>query len=161
MPDPVVSIIPIQPLHPKLGKLVPFVAQRILDLASQVQPQFDPVVLTQAYLSRLYAGDATVAILAFVEDNGALVGHALAELQTDGIRRWVTVHQMKQDGNVGDAVQRALGELSSWGRAYGADVLEVVMSRDDQKWREKYGFTKVQYRVFRDLNDEGSAPPSE
>lgn len=139
---PQIVVLPVDPLHGPTAMLLPFIAQRVFGMASDRQAELDPERFTRNLMTRLWAGDPNVLVLAFLEPSGKLVGHVVAELCTDGTRRWIFVAQTKADGNVGDAVRRALTMLDEWGARHKATVMNMATHRDDAAWSRKYGLEK-------------------
>jgi hypothetical protein len=147
---PQVVVLPVDPLNGPTAMLLPFIAQRIFSMANERMQELDPERMTRTLLTRLWAGDPGVLVLAMLEPSGKLVGHLTAEYCTDGVKKWIFVAQTKADGNVGDAVKRAILMLEQWAvsleqaQPVGVKVSLIAMAthRDDAAWARKYSFEK-------------------
>lgn len=155
MPEPTVHVLSVDPYDKVLGLLVPAIVQRILEFARVGLSELDPMMVASSYMSRLFMRDPNVDVLAFVEPNGKVVGHAIGTLETDGTNKWVFVQQCRADGNVGDAVQRAIAYADEWGRQRGATAMLFATNRADSSWKRKYGFETVRHVMYRELGAEG------
>ncbi len=157
---PQIVVLPVDPLNGPTAMLLPFIAQRIYNMASERMVEVDPTRFTRAILARLWAGDPAVVILAMLEPTGKLVGHLCAELCTDSVKKWVFVHQTKADGNVGDAVKRAIVLLDQWAASLkdttapgGVPVTLMTMAthRNDAAWQRKYGLETHRQVLMREV----------
>ncbi len=154
MPEPTVQIVPIDPYDRITGLLVPYVTQRIIEMAGVVSPELEPSQVALAYMSRLFNRDPNVGVIALVETNGKVVGHAVASLESDGVKKWVHVGQCRADGNVGDAIKRAVEYADEWGKARGATHMTMSTSRVDTGWKRKFNFDVVRHLMIRDIGVE-------
>lgn len=134
--------------------LTPFLAKRIEEYAREYQPEDDPVFFSQMVLKKLWGGDLDILILGIVDTETAqLVGHAVASLETHGLRQYVYVSQIRvgQPGgsgqNVGTAKQDALEKIHEWTKSLGVTQVLLATNRDGRDMAEKYG-----YRKFRTLH---------
>jgi hypothetical protein len=157
---PQVVVLPVDPLNGPTAMLLPFISQRIYNMASERMAELDPRRFTQALMARLWAGDPAVLILAMLEPSGKLVGHLTAELCTDSVKKWIFVHQTKADGNVGDAVKRAITMLDQWAATLkdttapgGVPVSLMTMAthRNDAAWQRKYGLETHRQVLMREV----------
>lgn len=157
---PQIVVLPVDPLNGPTAMLLPFIAQRIFNMASERMTEVDPGRFTRAILARLWGGDHTVLVLAMLEPTGKLVGHVCAEFCTDGVKKWVFVHQTKADGNVGDAVKRAIVILDQWAGTLtnstapqGVPVTLMTMAthRNDAAWQRKYGLETHRQVLMREV----------
>ena len=157
-----VHVVALDPYHPTLGGLVPIVAQRVMNFAKEFTPEFNPRLVAQAILVPLWGQDPHVRVLAFVDDGGTVVGHAITSVQTDGINSWVMVSQCQADHAVGDAVKRAIIDVGEWVKkvvnptlyAQGRPlVTQMVMStgRNEKSWERAYGFRVKRRVMYRDI----------
>lgn len=147
-----VLVVTVNPLDKTTGLLVPVVAQRILDTAEAHFDELDPHLYTSQMMTRLWAGDPDVLIVALVEEGTfKVVGHGVAEIAKHGPNCWVFVSQMKADQNVGDAVKRAILVADEWGKSRGAEKMVMATSRSDTAWRRKYGFLGMRHLMVRNI----------
>lgn len=151
---PQVVVLPVDPLNGPTAMLLPFIAHRIFTMAAERMQEVDPERFTRTILARLWGQDPGVLILAFLEPSGKLVGHVTAEICTDGVKRWLFVHQTKADGNVGDAVKRAMLMLDAWGTGHKATVMTIATHRSDDAWRRKYGLETHRQVLMREIGSE-------
>lgn len=151
MPDAVLVVL-VDPYDPVTGLLVPAVAQRILAFSREHFCELDPEMYARNIMGRLWARDPRVAVGALVEAaTSKVVGHAVATIEEDGRNRWVFISQCKADGNVGDAVKRAILLADQWGRAQGATQMVMSTPRADAAWKRKYGFDTMRHLMIRKL----------
>lgn len=156
---PQVVVLPVDPLNGPTAMLLPFIAQRIFNMAGERAQELDPERFARSFMARLWAGDSGVLLLAFLEPSGKLVGHVAAEGCTDGIRKWIFVAQTKADGNVGDAVKRAMLMLDEWGKRLGATTMTIATHRSDAAWARKYGLEPHRQVLMREIGSTvGPAP---
>ena len=148
---PQVVVLPVDPLNGPTAMLLPFIAQRIFSMAQERMSELDPERFTRSLLARLWASDQSVLVLAFIEPSGKLVGHVVAECCTDGVKRWLFVSQTKADGNVGDAVRRALTILDEWGKSLNATIMTMATHRSDAAWQRKYGLETHRQVLMREI----------
>lgn len=149
---PQVLVVPVDPLNGPTALNLPFLAQRIYAMAQERMAEADPERFTRSVLTRLWAGDQGLLLLMFLDpQNGKILGHVVAELCTDGVKRWVFVHQTKADGNVGDAVKRAIGILDEWGTALKATMMTMATHRNDAAWQRKYGLETHRQVLMREI----------
>lgn len=148
---PQVVVLPVDPLNGPTAMLLPFIAHRIFAMASERMQELDPERFTRALMARLWGQDPAVLLLAMLEPTGKLVGHVTAEICTDGVKRWVFVHQTKADGNVGDAVRRAMLILDEWGKSREAKVMTIATHRSDAAWQRKYGLEPHRQVLMREI----------
>ena len=151
---PQIVVLPVDPLNGPTAMLLPFIAHRIFSMAGERMQELDPERFTRALMARLWGQDPGVLLLAMLEPSGKLVGHVTAEVCTDGVKRWVFVHQTKADGNVGDAVKRALVMLDSWGQQHQATTMTIATHRDDAAWRRKYALEPHRQVLMRAIGSE-------
>lgn len=146
-----IVLVPIDPFDKVGGLLFPQIAQRVLAMAREHVQEIDPEPFTRQLIARVTAGDPSVLLLAMVNGDGRVVGHATITLEQAGDRRWVHVSQCKADGNVGDAVKRAIELVDAWGRERGATLMTMATHRSDSAWQKKYGFQTHRYLMRREL----------
>lgn len=148
---PQVVVLPVDPLKGPTAMLLPFIAQRIFNMASERMQECDPERFTRSLMTRVWAQDPGILVLAMLEPSGKLVGHTTAEICTDGVRRWVFVHQTKADGNVGDAVRRVMNMLDQWGASHKATTMTICTHRSDAAWQRKYGLEPHRQVLMREI----------
>jgi len=148
---PQVVVLPVDPLNGPTAMLLPFIAQRIFSMAQERMSELDPERFTRSLLARLWSSDQSILVLAFIEPSGKLVGHVVAECCTDGVKRWLFVSQTKADGNVGDAVRRALTMLDEWGKSLSATMMTMATHRSDAAWQRKYGLETHRQVLMREI----------
>lgn len=158
---PQVLVMPVDPLTEPCGMLMPFITQRIYAMAEERASEMDPGQFTRSWMARLWARDPSIAVLIFLEPTGKLVGHVLAELCGDGVKKWVFVSQCKADGNVGDAVKRAMVIGDEWGAQRGATTMTMATHRSDAAWQRKYGLESHRQVLLREIGSPIGKPPAE
>lgn len=151
-----VSVVRVDPYDPVTGLLVPIISQRMLEMARAVAHEFDPEQLVKSTMVKLWAHDPTIGVLAFVDEKGQCVGHCVASIESDGVNRWVFVSQVKADGNVGDAVSRAIEVADKWGKDNGCTWMLMATGRSEKAWEKKYGFKLSRRVMARQIGDKES-----
>jgi hypothetical protein len=155
---PQVVVLPVDPLNGPTAMLLPFIAHRIFTMAGERMSELDPERFTRTILARLWSGDPGVLVLAFLEPSGKLVGHVVAEICTDNVKRWIFVSQTKADGNVGDAVKRTILMLDEWAKQFSATTMCFATHRSDAAWQKKYGFEPHRQVMMRAIGSEIGQP---
>ena len=153
-----IHLVRLNPYDPNLGVLVPIVARRITEFAREYQKELDPITVAQAVMVPLWNRDPFTLVLAMVNTEGVVVGHAVGAINTDGIRHRLTITQTQADGAVGDAVTRSLDFAAEWVRkeidplleARGLGVVQkmvLVTGKNEKAWERDYGF-KLERRIL-------------
>jgi hypothetical protein len=150
-----ISLVPINP-YDKSGLLLPFVAQRVSEMAQQHMHELDPETWTRTVLSRLCAGDPHLLVLAFVGAKGDVVGHGVASIESFGPSKWVFISQCRVEPGEGSSdptlVARAIECVDTWAK-HGFGVTRMLMAspRSDEAWRRKYGFKTLRHVMEREV----------
>lgn len=153
------TVLPIDPMHPKLGLVAPLFAQRVLAFADQYQPEINSVEFTRALMAKLYLGDPNILALGIIEEDSAtLVGHALATLDMFGTARWVTISQVRADENVGDARVKAVEDILEWAQARGVTKVILHTNRDGKDWEKRLGFKPYRHMLRVSLDPPSQSP---
>ena len=155
---PQVLVIPVDPLNPPCSMLMPFIAQRIYTMAEERAAETDAGQFTRSFIARLWARDPNLLALVFLEPSGRLVGHVTAEMCGDGVKKWVFVSQCKADGNVGDAVKRAILTIDEWAGTKGATNMTMATHRSDAAWQRKYSLSTHRYVMLREIGSTIGTP---
>jgi hypothetical protein len=155
---PQIVVLPVDPLNGPTAMLLPFIAQRIFQMAGERAQELDPERFVRSIMARVWAQDPGVLLLAMLEPSGKLVGHVTAEICTDGVKRWIFVSQTKADGNVGDAVKRVMLILDEWGKRHQATVMTIATHRSDAAWQRKYGLEPHRQVLMRDVGSPIGQP---
>ena len=153
-----IHLVRLNPYDPNLGLLVPIVAKRVMAFAREHQKELDPVSVAQAIMVPLWARDPFTLVLAMVNTDGTVVGHAVGAVNTDGSHHWLTVTQTQADGAVGDAVLRSLDAAKEWVKTEINPLLEargfnpvskmvLVTGKNEKAWEHDYGF-RLERRVL-------------
>lgn len=114
------------------------------DAPMGVDPHGQVRALRQAY----EAGGDTVFLIAFLNAEGHLVGHAAATL--DG-QDCLLVHQAVLDGPAGDALARGILLADTWAQARGARFMLMAATDHPDVWTRRYGFEFSRYLMGRPL----------
>lgn len=153
-----VHLVRLNPYDPNLGVLVPIVSKRIVEYAREHMKELDPVLVARQVMVPLWNQDPTVLVLAMVNTEGVVVGHAVGGIQSDGINSWLVITQTQADGAVGDAVRRSLDFARTWvaeevnpvlaqaGRRL-VSRLSYVTGKNEKAWEGDYGL-KLERRVL-------------
>ena len=153
MAAPKVHVVVVDPYDARAGLLVPAVTQRIRAFCAQYMDEVDPDAFTRATMVQLWAQNPRLAIVALVNDEGKVVGHAVASIEESGEKVRVFISQCQADGNVGDAVKRAIALADAWGRKHGATHMAMSTQRDDGAWERRYGFKTQRHLMVRMIGD--------
>ena len=159
-----ITLVKVDPYHPVTGLLVPFLCRRIMDMAASRQEERDPQQFTRDIMSRLWAQDPSLGVLAMLDEKGRLVGHAVATIETDGKNHWLFVQQTKADGDVGDAVDRAMGEAKGWAAQVSERLVTagfrpitkglMVTTRSDAAWQRRHKLKAIRHVMEFELTEE-------
>lgn len=143
------QILKVDPFHPVLGKMVPMVVARIMDYARQYVPEMPPETMASGVMTRLFAGDKDVLVLAVVDDTtGGIVGHLVADRAPDHLN----VYQYRMDeGGHGEGLE-ALKTAEEWladvnHRTSSKTVLTVTPSAVN-RWKGR-GFSPARVIMVR------------
>lgn len=159
-----IHLVRLDPYDPNLGVLVPIVAKRIVEFSREHTKEMDSILVAQAVMVPLWNRDPFILVLAMVNTEGLVVGHAVGAINTDGVNHWLTVSQTQADGAVGDAVKRAITYAQEWVEKdvnprlrergqHPVTQMVMVTGKNEKAWERTYGF-RVQRRVMvRDLAD--------
>ena len=138
---------------------MPIVAKRIMAFAREHQKELDPVAVAQAVMVPLWSRDPFTLVLAMVNpESGAVVGHAVGAVNSDGSRHWLTITPTQADGADGDAVQPSLDIDREWvastinpvllARGFNpVDKMVLVTGKNEKAWEHDYGF-RLERRVL-------------
>lgn len=151
-----VKVVKVDPLHPVLGRLVPYVIQRVLDYAKAANPEVDAENVARVALATLAVGGPTQILLAFVDEQANVVGHLLAGAANDGKKWVVSINQLRSDQNVGDAGKDAVQMVEQWAReTVKAETLTfVAVGNQGKRWEER-GFKPVRTIMVKELTQQG------
>ena len=146
----------IDPYDRHQGVLVPFLTPRVLKTATERLTESDPAHFTRFVFSRVFNRDPALRLTAFVEGD-ALVGHAIASIEYDGVKPWVYISQLTLDPiNVGDARDRYINEIDSWAASLQVPTMLLVSPRKDEALAKKHGFTVARVILTRPVGATGS-----
>lgn len=148
--------IVVDPYDPSVGMLVPLLTQRILAFSREHVAEVQPEQTARVFMSRLMVLDPALRMVAFIAEDGRMVGHAVATIETDGDCTWAFVWQVHLDSSINaeNAVPQALDLLVEWTHEYSQRVLlsqgkspisQILMAthRDDRAFQKKYGFEQL------------------
>jgi|SRR5262245_4277335 len=156
-------VVKVDPYDPLTGLLVPFVAQRIIETSKLLAPESSPDSVARGVLPRLYQGDPSQLVLAILNEDNHVVGHAVAQMGMDHGACWATVMQIRADQNVGLGQKAALDAIRQWAQRLGATKLVLVTGRGDKGWEEEYGFRLSRQVKVADItlgaSTNGAHPP--
>jgi hypothetical protein len=133
---PAISVVPVTVDHPKLGLIYPFLVRRILKDGKDSQ---EPEANLREFLASHVKASPYVLLLAMVAGDGQVVGHTLAIAQAET----ACILQCRADGNVGDAVDRAIAMVENWAQTLSCTQV-LVTSRNEAQWRKR-GFRTLRY----------------
>ena len=130
-----IQLVPLSPLD-KTGYLIPFVTERIIEFSRQHMDEMTPEIYARAVLSKLLHQPNDILVLARVGAKGDVVGHGIASMETDGIKRRVFVSQCRVDPGEGSSdpttVRRCIEYTEQWGSERGATDLLMSTARSDE-----------------------------
>ena len=152
MTDAVVEQVNLQDRRHRM--LSPFLAERIRDFAAAKQPEIaEPAVFAGQVMSRLWQAHAgTVCWVVVDPTTGALIGHALAGLESFGSSVWAGVVQAP-DKALGPARFAVLDAALAWAVAHG--VPRVIVASDT---RDKALVDRYKARLYRHLMEIPCGP---
>jgi len=147
-----VKVVRVDPYHPVAGLLMPQITQRMIEYSKQLSPELNAVIVTKELLLPVWAAAQGSLLLAFVDEKGAVAGHCLANITSieDGTRV-AFIHQLKADGNVGDALRLALETVEAFGRQHQVAAIVMTTSRSEKAWEKAAGFREYRRILVREL----------
>lgn len=150
-----VKILRVEPYHPQLGLLMPQIAQRLLD--STVVGDSGVFNL----MSRAWAGDPRILILACLNDKGQIKGHAVSYIDSDqAFLLQPRIDEPTDKDTTGDFIALVEQWIAEYNETIGKSALghiqgiTLLAKRSDPKWAKKYGFETVLYQMHRKLKGE-------
>lgn len=146
-------VLPYDPLT-VYGALGPKLTERVLEMAREYDEEEAAQFFTRQVVGRTIAGDPAVRLLLVLNEDGHLVGHAVATLERFGPKAWVFAWQCKVDGKQPGAVEGVIAHLREWGAQQGAVELEMATQRNEAAWQRSYGFTKKRSVLTLPFTDE-------
>lgn len=145
------KVLRVDPFHPQIGRVVPFVIQRIIDYSRHASPEMGDVTTAADVLTSLAVGDPSTLLLAFLDDKANVVGHLLAKVAQDSAKRWVTIVQYRADQNVGEAGKEAVAQVEQWAQQIGAlHVVFIATGNQGDRWKER-GFKPVRTVLLKEV----------
>ena len=148
---PEIQIIQVDPFHPQLGHLFPFILRRFLEFAQIHYEEISPMAQAKDYGARLVAADPKLYVQAFISQEGALVGHSVAEIMEFAGKKWLFVAQCKLDVPGGDCITRALAEGEAWAAERGCTLILMSTARSDSAWVKQFGFHTIRHIMGRPI----------
>lgn len=155
--DGEVQVVKVDPFHPVMGQLFPFLLHRMKDFAETHFPEVSPEVQAREFGMRAVAGDQRLLLLAFVAPDGKLIGHAVSVVQENYGKRWLFVAQCKVDEPAGDVIQRAIETGEKFGISQGAEYIVFETRRSDSAWAKAYGFKTLRHLMMKPMNGRPGA----
>ncbi len=152
--DGEVQIIQVDPFHPQMGLLFPFILQRILAFSRVHFGEIDPLLQARDFAMRACGGDPNFLLLAFVAPDGKLVGHAVCIMSETYGKRWLFVTQSAVDEPAGDLIPRAINVGKAFARARGGDLVIFETKRSDSAWTRALGAKTARHLMYFPLNGE-------
>ena len=144
-----VTIVKIDP-YGKTGLAIPQMVKKFTDHLEQLG-DVNNVTASQV-LSRLWARDPGVLLLAAVDPNATVKGFISAVVSPDGA---VLMTQPRLDEPTeNDAAVEMIKQVEDWATSLGAKELTLVSRRVDPKWLKKHGFEIVRYIATREISDD-------
>lgn len=154
-------VIRVDPYDKTTCLMLPFIAQRILEMAHETGGEANPEQVMKKTMIALLNRAADVLVLALVNDKGQIVGHVVATVNSDEVNRWVWVLQCKADDNVQDAREVVFAMLDDLGRQFGAKKMLMATGRNEKAWERKYGFRTSRRVMERDIPQASEDEESE
>ena len=146
-----VKVLKVNPFHPQVGRVVPFVVQRVIDCSRTASPEMGEITTAADVLISLASGDPATLLLAFLDEKANVVGHLLAKVTQDNAKRWVTIVQYRADQNVGDAGKEAVSQVEQWAREIGAQhVVFIATGNQSDRWKDR-GFKPVRTVLLKEI----------
>jgi len=141
-----VNVIRLQP-YDTTSFLIPFMTQRLNESVESLGDTQGLAV--PMFMSRLWAKDEGVLLVAAVTPSGHVKGHCAALMHLPG--QVMVVPPKLDEPTENDAIGEMLGMVEQWARAQGAAILQLVSKRADPKWLKKHGFETARYVMTKEL----------
>lgn len=159
------AVVPVLPYHPILGLLIPEVTRRIMEFVEAHPTEFSAKSTAKAILLPLYQENPRQAVLAFVNQEHKMVGHAAISIEGDEEegRYWVFIQQVQIDPPGHDQLMaQVLDWCQEWGHTYSekwliprglAPIREImgVTHRSHAAWARSYGFELVRHVMRKEI----------
>jgi len=143
------KIVKIDPYHPQLGLLVPFVMQKLM--AAHEGMGEDMGVMLVQFMSNLYAQDLRSVLIAALDSSSRVIGYAAATASAGTV---VMTKPRLDEPTENDAVSEMLALVEGWAKELGYRRVSILSRNYDKKWNEKHGFEVKRYIMERRLMDD-------
>ena len=147
-----VRIVQLDPYHKVYGLAVPLVTQRLSDGFTALGDE-SGIVLPQ-FMSRLWAKDPGVLLLAAIDPTGTIKGHAAAVYQKNSnleAPQVIFIQPRLDEPTENDAVTEMIEWIDRWAKTLGAGELVLIARRVDAKWCKKHQFEVSRYILTREI----------
>lgn len=141
------EILAHQVLRQETG-LAEEIFRRLARFAREAPMGLDPLAQVRAVREAWQSASDDPFLLAFLDADGAIVGHAAATLDGQGC---LLVHQAVLDCPAGDALARGMLLADQWGLARGARFMLMAATDHPEAWARRYGFKLSRYLMGRPL----------
>jgi len=143
-------IVAIDPYHPQLGLLVPFVLQKLQ--AAYIGMGDDMGQLLVQFMSSLYSRDLGVILLVALDSQSRVVGYTAATVSTDnGV---VMLKPRLEEPTENDAIAEMIQQVKEWGKKLNRNRVYMIAKSYDKKWNEKHGFEVRRYIMESTIRDD-------
>jgi hypothetical protein len=127
--------------------LIPFLTPRLNETVEALGDADGLAV--PMFMSRLWAKDQSVLLVAAVTPEGSVKGHCAALVHIPG--QVLVVPPKLDEPTENDAISEMLGMVEEWAKGQGATILQLVSKRADPKWLKKHGYETARYVMTKQL----------
>lgn len=118
--------------------------KRMIDFAKANTPEFPCEPVVRKWLDRFYSGDNNIHIIISTNDDGALTGHAVVDVQESYGIRAVLCHQAAHDKVNGDSVYKGMAEAIEYvdklRDTTDAACSMITVGKNSKVYEKKYGY---------------------
>lgn len=129
--------------------------ERMVAFAKENTPEFPAEIAVSSWLQRFYAGDEHIHIVVTFNDDGAIIGHALMEIQNLYNIRVLLCHQVQRDKGAGGKDDHDVGMeyIDKLRESTGAICSLVTVAKNSKVYEKRYGY-KILRTVMIKVSDE-------
>lgn len=123
--------------------LAPIIFERIKKFIVKYNCDGDPETMVKVVQQHFILDNPLMLMLAGLDDNSKVIGHALACIDELHGKRWLTIMHLELDElNELEVKREALAKLKKWGMDRGATEAQILTSTDSRVrlFTEQYGF---------------------
>lgn len=129
--------------------------ERMVAFAKANTPEFPAEIAVSAWLERFYAGDDRMHIVVSFNDDGAIIGHALVELQTIHGIQAILCHQLSHEKGTASVtdINEGMEYIDKLRDTTQSVCSLITVAKNSKVYEKKYGY-KTLRTVMIKVSDE-------